>query len=72
MKCHSKRLVSNGAAWRVASGLDRSSVASLRMRFIVGDLVLNVGRDMLLVARREMTERIGRRLVTVAQKTTRI
>lgn len=45
VKCHSKRLDSKGAACKVASGFERSSVASLRMRFIVGDLVLNVGRD---------------------------
>lgn len=45
VKCHSKRLDSKGAAWMVASGLLRSSVASFKMRLIVGDLVLNVGRD---------------------------
>lgn len=45
MKCHSKRLDSKGTAHRVASGLLRSSVASLRMRLIVGDLELKVGRD---------------------------
>ena len=47
MKCHSKRLESRGAACRVGSGLEESSEASFRMRFIVGDLVLNVGRAMI-------------------------
>ncbi len=46
MKCHSKRLESRGAAWRVGSGWVESSVASFRMRLIVGDLVLKVGRAM--------------------------
>ena len=46
MKCHSKRLDSRGAACRVESGWDCNSEASLRMRFIVGDLVLNVGKAM--------------------------
>ena len=46
MKCHSKRLDSIGAACKDGSGWVESSVASLRMRFIVGDLVLKVGRDM--------------------------
>lgn len=44
MKCHSKRFESRGAACRVGSGWVESSVASLRMRLMVGDLVLNVGR----------------------------
>lgn len=44
MKCHSKRLDSRGEAWRVGSGWEESSEASLRIRLIVGDLVLNVGR----------------------------
>ena len=47
MKCHSKRLESRGAAWRVGSGFEESSVASFRIRFMVGDLVLNVGRAIL-------------------------
>lgn len=47
MKCHSKRLVSSGAACRDGSGWLESSVASLRMRFMVGDLVLNTGRAMI-------------------------
>lgn len=45
VKCHTKRLSSKGAACKVASGFDRSSVASFKIRLIVGDLVLNVGRD---------------------------
>ena len=48
MKCHSKRFDSRGAACRVGSGWLESSVASLRMRFMVGDLVLKVGRDMVM------------------------
>ena len=48
MKCHSKRLDSRGAACRVGSGWLESSVASLRMRFMVGDLVLKVGRAMVV------------------------
>lgn len=51
MKCHSKRLDSRGAAWRVGSRLVRSSEASLRMRFMVGDLVLKVGRDIVRCCR---------------------
>ena len=47
MKCHSKRFDSSGAACKDGSGWVESSVASLRMRFIVGDLVLKVGRDMI-------------------------
>lgn len=46
MKCHSKRLDSRGAACKVGSGWVESSVASLRMRLMVGDLVLKVGRGM--------------------------
>jgi len=46
VKCHSKRLDSRGAACKVGSGWVESSVASLRMRLIVGDLVLNIGRAM--------------------------
>lgn len=49
MKCHSKRFASKGAAWRVGSGLEESSEASFKMRFIVGDLVLNVGRDIVVL-----------------------
>ena len=45
VKCHSNRLDSSGAACRVASGLLRSSVASLRILLMVGDLELKVGRD---------------------------
>lgn len=45
MKCHSKRLDSRGEAWRVGSGLERNSWASLSIRLMVGDLVLKVGRD---------------------------
>lgn len=48
VKCHSKRSLSRGAAWREGSGLVDSSVASLRMRRMVGDLVLNVGVDIVL------------------------
>lgn len=48
MKCHSKRFDSRGAACRVGSGWLESSVASLRMRFMVGDLVLKVGRAMVM------------------------
>lgn len=44
MKCHSKRLDSSGAACKDGSGWLESSLASFRMRFMVGDLVLNVGR----------------------------
>jgi len=47
VKCHSKRFDSRGAAWSVGSGFVESSAASLRMRLIVGLLVLKVGRDML-------------------------
>lgn len=43
MKCHSKRLVSSGAAWSVGSGVRDSSRDSWRMRFIVGDFVLKPG-----------------------------
>ncbi len=50
VKCHSKRLDSRGEAWRVGSGLERSSWASLSMRLMVGDLVLKVGRDIFLVS----------------------
>lgn len=49
VKCHSKRSLSRGAAWREGSGLVDSSLASLRMRRMVGDLVLNVGLDIALV-----------------------
>lgn len=45
VKCHSKRSLSRGAAWREGSGFVDSSAASLRMRRIVGDLVLKVGVD---------------------------
>lgn len=48
VKCHSKRSLSRGAAWREGSGLVDNSVASLRMRRMVGDLVLNVGADIVL------------------------
>lgn len=41
MKCHSKRFDSRGSAWRSGEGLEASSVASRRMRFMVGFLVLN-------------------------------
>lgn len=44
MKCHSKRFESRGAACKVGSGWAESSLASLRMRLMVGDLVLKVGR----------------------------
>ena len=44
MKCHSKRLDSRGAACKDGSGWLESSLASFRMRLMVGDLVLNVGR----------------------------
>jgi len=44
VKCHSKRFESSGAACKVGSGWAESSVASLRMRLMVGDLVLKVGR----------------------------
>ena len=43
VKCHSKRLVSRGAAARVGSGERESSRDSCRMRFTVGDLVLKPG-----------------------------
>ena len=43
MKCHSKRLDSRGAAWRVESGWSESSRDSWRMRLMVGDLVLKEG-----------------------------
>lgn len=46
VKCHSKRFDSRGAACKVGSGWVESSVASLRMRLMVGDLVLKVGRAM--------------------------
>ena len=46
VKCHSNRLDSNSAAWRVESGWAWSSEASLRMRLMVGDLVLTDERDM--------------------------
>ncbi len=46
VKCHSKRSDSRGEAWRVGSGWEESSEASFRMRLIVGDLVLKVGKDM--------------------------
>lgn len=46
MKCHSKRLDSRGAACKVGSGWAESSLASLRIRLMVGDLVLKVGRAM--------------------------
>ena len=42
MKCHSKRFSSRGAACIDGSGWLESSLASLRMRLIVGDFVLNV------------------------------
>lgn len=45
VKCHSKRSLSRGAAWREGSGFVDSSAASLRMRRMVGDLVLKVGVD---------------------------
>lgn len=48
MKCHSKRLDSRGAACKVGSGWLESSVASLRIRLMVGDLVLKVGRAMVV------------------------
>ena len=43
MKCHSKRLVSSGAAAKDGSGESDSSRDSCRMRLIVGDLVLKPG-----------------------------
>ena len=43
VKCHSKRSVSRGVAWRDGSGLRLSSRASWRMRLTVGDLVLKPG-----------------------------
>ncbi len=48
MKCHSKISNSMGAACRVGSGFVESSEASLRMRLMVGDLVLNIGTDMIM------------------------
>ena len=45
VKCHSNKSDSRGEAWRVGSGCEESSEASFRMRLMVGDLVLNVGRD---------------------------
>lgn len=45
VKCHSKRSLSRGAAWREGSGFVDSSAASLRMRRMVGDLVLKDGVD---------------------------
>ena len=49
VKCHSKRSLSRGAAWREGSGLVDSSAASLRMRRMVGDFVLKVGVDIVLL-----------------------
>lgn len=49
VKCHSKRSLSRGAAWRKGSGWVNSSAASLRMRRMVGDLVLKVGVDIVLL-----------------------
>lgn len=49
VKCHSKRLDSRGAACRVGSGWVESSVASLRIRLMVGDLVLNEGSAMMII-----------------------
>ena len=49
MKCHSKRLDSSGAACKEGSGWLESSAASFRMRFMVGDLVLNIGSAIILV-----------------------
>ena len=46
VKCHSNRSASSGEACRLGSGLVVSSQASLRMRLMVGDLVLKVGRAM--------------------------
>ena len=46
VKCHSKRLDSSGAACNDGSGWLESSLASFRMRLMVGDLVLKVGRAM--------------------------
>ena len=48
MKCHSKRLASSGAACNDGSGWLDSSLASFRMRLMVGDLVLKVGRAMVM------------------------
>ncbi len=48
VKCHSKRSDSMGAACRVESGFVESSEASLRMRLMVGDLLLNIGTDMVM------------------------
>lgn len=49
VKCHSKRSLSRGPAWTEGSGLVDSSAASLRMRRMVGDLVLKVGVDIELL-----------------------
>lgn len=49
VKCHSKRSLSRGAAWREGSGFVDSSAASLRMRRMVGDFVLKVGVDIVLL-----------------------
>lgn len=44
VKCHSKRSLSEaGAACRSGEGELESSAASRRMRFMVGDLELNLG-----------------------------
>jgi len=43
VKCHSNRLVSRGDACRSGDGEVESSEASRRIRFMVGDLVLNLG-----------------------------
>ena len=48
VKCHSNRFDSRGAACNVGSGCAESSVASLRMRLMVGDLVLKVGSAIVL------------------------
>lgn len=53
VKCHSKRSDSSGEAWRLGSGLVKSSEASFRIRLMVGDLVLKVGRDIMKGNRRK-------------------
>ena len=53
VKCHSKRSDSSGEAWRLGSGLVKSSEASFRIRLMVGDLVWKVGRDIIKGNRRK-------------------
>ena len=61
VKCHSNRLVSRGDACRSGDGEVESSEASRRIRFMVGDLVLNFG--VLIIVEGQIASRLGNLLL---------